>query len=524
MSARVFVIGLDSCDVGLVERWAADGSLPNFAKLASASRRHALDTPLETLPGAIWPEINMGVAGATSGQFYIPNQIRAGEARSRAVAADDIDPSFYYWIQASRAGCRVAVIDAVQTVLSPELNGIQLLEWGNHDRTFDTASHPPELLREIRARYGDHPVQACDTHGETPRGYRRLREGLLAGTRAKVDFAREMLARERWDLFSITFSEAHCAGHHFWHFVDPRHPWHDPLAPADLRDALRSVYQGLDRALGDLLQSISADARVFTIFSHGIDLYYDGPQLLPEVLARLGVGSGSLGAVGAGMRRIKRGITYLPRPLKEPLKRFARSRAVRAPLATAGLLIDPFTTSRTRAAFVNNNRCGAIRLNLRGREPYGAIAPGLEAASLLAMLRRELLALRDPKSREPIVARVFTADEAFGPDRHPNVPDLICVFRTDLGMIEDCVSPAVGHVHTPVYHRHSPRSGDHFPRAALWTSGPGVDCGEVQRRANVLDIAPTILRSLDVALPDWLDGGPLDVAESVSEPAMLASA
>jgi predicted AlkP superfamily phosphohydrolase/phosphomutase len=522
MSARVFVLGLDSCDVGLVERWAGEGRLPNFAKLRSSSRRHALDTPLETLPGAIWPEINMGVAGASSGQFYIPNQIRAGEARSRAVAAEDIDPSFYYWMQASRAGRRVAVIDAVQTVLSRDLNGIQLLEWGNHDRTFATQSHPPELLRDIHARYGDHPVQACDTHGETPRGYRWLRDGLLAGARAKVDFAREILARERWDLFSITFSEAHCAGHHFWHFNDPRHPWHDRHAPSDLRDALLGIYQALDRALGDLLQSIGGGARVFVIFSHGIDLYYDGPQLLPEVLARLGVGSGHLGAVGAGLRRIKRAITYLPRPLKEPLKRLARTGPLRAPLATAGLLVDPFATPRTRAAFVNNNRCGAIRLNLRAREPKGSVAPGAEADTLLAMLRHELLALRDPKSGEPIVARVFTADEAFGSERHAAVPDLICVFRTDLGMIEDCISPAVGHVHTPVYHRHAPRSGDHFPRAALWSSGPGVDRDVAPGKANVLDIAPTILRSLDVALPDWLDGRPLDCATHAHDAIALA--
>src|SRR5208282_1870401 len=112
---------------------------------------------------------------------------------------------------------------------------------------------------------------------------------------------------------------------------------------------------------------------------------------------------------------------------------------------------------------------------------------------------------------ESIVVRVLTAAEAFGDDRHPDVPDLICVFRTDLGLIEDCESPAVGRVHVPVYHRHAPRSGDHYPRSRLWVSGAmaGVEADGQLHDGNVLDIAPTVLRSLGVALPTWLDGRPL---------------
>src|SRR6185503_6702161 len=56
MSARVLVIGFDACEASLVRRWAAEGKLPNFAALVRASRTFQLDNPMETLPGAIWPE------------------------------------------------------------------------------------------------------------------------------------------------------------------------------------------------------------------------------------------------------------------------------------------------------------------------------------------------------------------------------------------------------------------------------------------------------------------------------------
>ncbi|HKW79370.1 MAG TPA: hypothetical protein VJQ49_00045 [Casimicrobiaceae bacterium] len=523
MSAKVLTIGFDACEATLIHRWAAEGKLRNFATLEGASRIFRLDNPMESLPGAIWPEINTGRSCGRMGQFYLPNQLHTGEARLRPTRPDDIDPEFYFWTQASYAGKRVAVIDPVQAVATRGLNGIQLFEWGLHDRTFDVSSEPPQLLQEIRAAYGDHPIRSCDVHGETEAGYRRLLQGLLHGARAKTRFTADLIAREPWDLFDVTYSESHCAGHQFWHCLDARHPWHDRQAAHEFRDALLDVYRSLDEALPALFAAAGRDATVFAIFSHGMDLYYDGPQLLPEVLVRLGVAAGDLGVAGRLLRRLKTKVTYLPRPIKAVIKRLVRTRALATPIAAAGCLVDPLISPRTRAAFVNNNRCGGIRLNLRGREPFGSVEPGAEAEALVAMLRRELGALRDPATGAPIVSRVQTAREVFGPDHHPDLPDLICVFRTDLGMLEHCESAAVGRVHVPVYHPHAPRSGDHTVDSELWVSGPGLEPTGSAAGGNVLDIAPTILEVLGVALPEWLDGHPLPLRHAPRPDPSLAA-
>jgi predicted AlkP superfamily phosphohydrolase/phosphomutase len=511
VTAKVLVVGFDACEVTLVDRWADAGRLPNFARLRSRSRVFDLDSPMTSLPGAIWPEISTGRTAARDAHFYVPQQLRSGESRLRATRPDEMEPEHYFWTVASRAGRRVAVIDPVQAVPAPRFNGVQLIEWGLHDRTFDVQSDPPEFLEALRARHGDHPVQSCDRHGESVAGYRALVQGLLAGVAAKGEFASALLAREPWDLFHCTFSESHCAGHQFWHFTDPRHPWHARAIPPDLRDALFDVYQGIDAALGKVLDAAGDDAQVLAVFSHGMDLYFDGPQLLPEFLARLGYASGGSRATGIGLRMLRRYVTYLPRPVKAAIKRVVRSRALQAPIAAAGCLVDPFQSRDTRAAQVSNNRCGGIRLNLRGREPYGSIEPGIEAQRALADLARELRALRDPASGEPIVADVFTAEARFGADRHRDLPDLMCVFRTDLGMLETCESPAVGRIRAPIYHPHAPRTGDHTPHSACWASGDGIVPASATGRGNVQDIAPTVLALLGLARPDWMDGRSLDV-------------
>jgi predicted AlkP superfamily phosphohydrolase/phosphomutase len=61
---------------------------------------------------------------------------------------------------------------------------------------------------------------------------------LIAGVEKKTSLLRHCLERERWDFFFGVFSESHCAGHQFWHFMDPRHPQHDPKASEALRSAI----------------------------------------------------------------------------------------------------------------------------------------------------------------------------------------------------------------------------------------------------------------------------------------------
>ena len=84
-----------------------------------------------------------------------------------------------------------------------------------------------------------------------------------------------------------------------------------------------------------------------------------------------------------------------------------------------------------------------------GVSRYGCIEPGAEADSVLAELRQALLELEDPASGERVVDHVVTAEEAFGAERHPDVPDLMVVFRTDLGRIESCRSSRVGVLSAP---------------------------------------------------------------------------
>jgi predicted AlkP superfamily phosphohydrolase/phosphomutase len=127
-------------------------------------------------------------------------------------------------------------------------------------------------------------------------------------------------------------------------------------------------------------------------------------------------------------------------------------------------------------------------------------------------LRSELLDLKDPTTSDPIIVRVSTADEVFGSDHHPDVPDLLMVFRTGHGAVEACYSERVGKIEIPYFTRRTHRTGDHTVESRLWAVGPGISPDRQPPQANVLDIAPTILNLLDVPLPDNLDGSAILLA------------
>ena len=525
MPSRVLTIGLDAAESTLLERWSAEGRLPALAALAAAGPKWRLGTPLETLPGAIWPEIETGRSCGRSAQFFHPDQLHTGEGRLRPLTREDIGPEHYYWSVASRAGCRVAVIDPPHSVSAGDLNGVELLQWGTHDRVYPLAAQLPGRYAALLAERGRYPVYSCDRYRSGRGGEERLLADLLRGVERKRGFLLDLLRSEHWDLFACELSESHCIGHHFWHFLDPSHPDHDPRAPLRLRDAITTVYAGLDETVGALIDAAGGDCTTLVFASHGMGPLVGGYLLLWEVLVRLGMRSDAGAARASTVRRIQYAlkdrvpIEWVPRA-----QNVARIAPLRRLLERAGCPAFPLESPRTRAAPIPNNRVGAIRLNLAGREPHGCVAPGREAEALVQELRAELLALEHPERGEPIVARVVTANEAFGADHHPDVPDLMVVFRTDLGAIEACRSPRVGFVRAPVRNARIDRSGDHTPESRLWAVGPGIASGGAPSQAHVLDIAPTVLALLGVPLPAGIDGRALDLSSGQHAPGPPSSA
>ena len=371
-------------------------------------------------------------------------------------------------------------MDAPLTTASAAINGVQLVEWGSHDRFVPISSSPAEFAEEVIEQVGMYPVQPkCDGYVHDLGG---LRDALVAGVEAHPQVAISLLDREPWDFFLAVFSESHCGGHHFWRVHDPEHPRHDSALRAELGDVLVEIYERLDRALARLLEHVPDDAMVAVVMSHGMGPHYDGNHMLSEVLRRLD---------DADARR----------PLliaREGLRR-RFTRTVRS--ARAGVPLD---SARRFFVTPNNDLYGGIRINVKGREPRGRVSVGAEYDDVVAQLSADLLELENVESGAPVVDEVLRTAELYDGPRQHTLPDLLVEWHRSTQIV-GVRSNKLG---TLFREPRTDRSGDHRPGGLVVVRAPGVAPGQLHDPVPVVDLAPTFAAHVGVTMYD-VDGVPV---------------
>jgi predicted AlkP superfamily phosphohydrolase/phosphomutase len=517
--AKTFFLGLDATDLYLAQRFAADGSMPTLARLLQSGAVVETVAPVGFFVGANWPTIYTGTT-ASRHRFTCSGQVPGGTYSSRWAGPIDHPPPV--WKRLSDAGRRVAALDAPHARVARELNGVQLVEWGCHDRHAGTKSFPATFVDDIAARYGPHPIGTrpqpelahfapCDyVHRAGAHRSAAENAALLAtleeGIANKRAVSLDLLRAGAWDLFFTVFGEAHCAGHQLWYLHDESHPWHDAGMRAALGvDPLRAVYASLDATLGDHLALLDDDATAYVLLSHGMRAHYDGTFVLDPVLWRLDqYASGGLDR-GWMSRAADTVSARLPRRVRTAAFGAAtgvrRRLEARVPFGYFDVEI-PWLGQRRWWAQMNDTVSGSVRVNLDGREPNGRIAAHAYR-NVLSWLAERLLELVNVDTGAPAVADVMLTDDNY--ERVPGDPfgDLIVEWNRE-APIETVWSPATGIVRVP-YDQW--RTGDHHRAGLLLATGPGITPGRRAERMPVLDIAPTIAASLGHDFPDF-DGTP----------------
>jgi predicted AlkP superfamily phosphohydrolase/phosphomutase len=493
---RVVMIGLDAVDATILQQMAAEGRLPTVAALLDESAVAETINPIGVFVGALWTSFATAVTAARHGR-HAPTQVVPGTYDMKPLAlADSEHPPF--WQAISDAGRRVAIVDVPHSAPIDDLAGVQVFEWGTHDAALGLHTSPPELAADLVARFGHHPIHGdgrdCDTHGDGVKDFLQLRDGLLHGIVAKTDVNRHVLAMEQWDLFVTVFSEGQCSVHQCWHLRDQAHPRHDPATARAVGDVVEQVYVAFDEALSVLLSTCDEQTTVLVLASHAAGPHYDGNLLLDAILRRVEAQS-----LRWSRRWTRAAFDWAwPRAgwtLRRKHPRF-RDRLWRGwselpPLNPAG---------RRYFAVHNNEPYGGIRLNLIGREPKGRVAAGAAFDAVCAELTRELLAIVNTETGDPLVRRVLRTRDVYEGERLDHLPDLLVEWNWD-APIRSIASPTIGRMERTY---RWVRTGDHRPPGLLIARGPGIAPGRIDP-VDVTDIGPTVAALLGVGLAD-VDG------------------
>ena len=531
----VVAIGIDAADPDLVDRWMAEGALPNLRRLrerGAFARLANFDFPKAEIT---WTTFLTGCSPERTGFWsqyrFDPASYGIASDKHRSYDFEEIPP-FY----AAGPGFRVAALDIPQTRLSPRVDGVQVLGWGAHSSYSPSHSEPAGLLAELTERHGPHPALNKD-HGDTRdvAALERLARDLETGIARRAAIAIDLLSRERWSLLLTAFCETHAAGHIFWHLGRSSHPLHAAIA-ATARDALKSVYMATDRALGEIVARAPADATVVVFSLNGMGpsaVEFPSLVFLPEALFRLSfpgraalargrpgtpVGAPILDGLapqdslwrlvedGSRARRFLR--RALPARLFKPW-RFPSAdlfgtfdlAAMNAPFASCPAHWYRKSWPRMRAFALPSYSEGLVRVNLAGREAGGVVPPA-EFDAVAREVEALVLGLRDTRTGRPIAKEVRRA-RTRPDDRDPRRPDAdLVVLWNDEPATDTIEGAAIGRIGPVPYFR----TGGHHPEGFVCAAGPGIGAGSALAGVHAIDLAPTLLALMGAPVPEVLEG------------------
>ena len=511
---KVLVIGLDGVTFDLLGPWIEAGELPHLQKLMQQGAWGRLRTTLPPISSSSWSSFVTGVNPGKHGlvDFVYPGpdsykvtMINATSRRTRAM-----------WNWLNDAGLKVGLL-GIPTTYPPEpVDGFMIGGFLSPGPDSEWA-YPPELKAELQAELGQF-LLAPDERYRSSRHLDRFLDDLEASVENRTQAALYLMRHKPWDLFTVVYWDTDMVQHETWRLLDPGHPRYNAAEAAEQRERVLAFHRKVDADVGRLLQEAGPETLVVVMSDHGF-----GPVhsffLTNNWLASLGL----LQFRRAPWTRFKR---LLFRLGYTPLRMFRVAKALGLGSLrrrvrfqqSAGLLnrlflsFDDVDWSRTQAFSIGS--FGQIYVNLAGVRPEGIVPPGEAYETLKDWIADRALALRDPRTGKPLIERVFRREEIYDGPYLDRTPDLIVQPRgweymafghADFGS-NRLVEPIVG------------LSGHHRLEGVVILAGAGSRAGMQLQGASILDLAPTILHALGVAVPTELDGRVLAEAFEDSSP------
>ncbi|MEZ6014691.1 MAG: alkaline phosphatase family protein [Planctomycetota bacterium] len=452
---RVLVVGWDGATFDLIDPLLKEGRLPNVARLLARGQSATLESTAVPISSAAWTTLATGKEPGETGVYSFFQPIE-GTYDVRVVSARDLCAA-PLWRTLVARGHEVVVWGVPVTWPAEPVDGV--LVAGMLSPEDQVWTHPPALTETLRARGLAPDLGVWRTLRElTPE---RVSQQLALKEAAVV----EALRATHWSFALVVFKELDVLSHRVF--------------DTNTRGPIAALLDDLDTSLGRLLEAAGSDTDVFLVSDHGFTTYrkvFD----LDAWLLQEGFATRSEGATLDGRSE--------------------------GPLATAranerGARLGRLAWSATRAfADVAEGNFAALRLNVVGREPQGAVADSARDATLEALEAR-LAALEFPAGVK-VVRRTWRGAALYpGPERERVVPDLI----VELEPSWRAVTSGLG----PVFAASELAFPEHARDGICVAAGPSIPAASraLERpRWALRDLAPTWLHLLAEPIPSGMRG------------------
>lgn len=485
---KVMVIGIDGATWRLLDSWIAEGSLPNFERMVKEGFSSCLESTIPPMTAPSWLSFSTGRNPGRHGvfDFYRRVGFKREPLDSRALKGREV------WEILSEQGKKVIVINSVLAYPVKKVNGFLIA--GMMTPSYEVDYTYPRNLKKRLEKWG-YQIGVELEVGMRSNWARSLVMTKNREKRQKLIDSFNQIAEKRWEVFKklgtednwdfafIMFEGVDRLQHYYWQKDDLY--------------VVESHYKALDKILGEAGEMMEKKGILMIISDHGFTpikkKFY-----INNFLEKHG---------------------FLERRKENNLSQFVLRQGKRLALKLAdwGLPQEKILTNRHFFKLYNrlyrpgiDAEAKAFMLNETSRGIWVGYEDEGEYEKVRDFIIRELNRLRDPGTGKRIL-RAFKRENIYQGREVGKAPDILLVtypgYSLEVTIEEGLEKPFLKPTSL------GERNADHEQEGVLIISGQKVK--KIKKRAKrvapkMVDLAPTILKLLDVHVPIDIDGEALE--------------
>ncbi len=507
MGNKVLAIGLDGVSWELISRFVRDKKLPNIEKEFKQGVSAPFYSTYPISSASSWSKI---VTGKNPGKHGLYEFMR------RKKGSYDLMPlnsthrqGKSIWDILGDNERRLCIINTPFTYPTPKkLNGIMITGMmtppGVDDYTF-----PKDLKEEVDKRY---EIDIKEVYkGNNEKGFYN---DLMEVTNKRVDVGLDLMKKYEWDYFMFVFTGTDRIQHFFWKFIDENHPQHPKKNAQKYKEMFIGYFQRIDEYIGEFRKTAGDDANMILLSDHGMGNMNKRIHL-NNLLRK------------QGMLKIKRSLipqikntTYYagfsPLNIFKLISKLKIKTKFKPTTADMDGILKAFFLSLDdvdwkRSIAYSTMGIGQIFLNLRGREPQGCVKE-----EDYETIREEVIGIlkscKDDDTGIRLFKNVFSRDDVYHGENLEDAPDILVEANEPYGLFT-----RYSFGHGKVLDMPQSISGTHRLEGFIALSGPDINPGSTIKNASVIDFLPTVLKLMNIPIPNDIDGRALYEKKSLYE-------
>jgi len=474
---KVLIIGLDGGTWKILKTMMEKGKMPFLKKLVKEGASGILKSSIPPITAAAWTSFQTGVNPGKHGIIHFQS-FDPVTKQIRLINSDDINAKTI-WELASERNKKVIAINVPVTYPPKEVSGI-IIGGMLSPKVDERFVHPKEIFHRFIKGQG-YQIIGGRLERQASMALEDFIDDQVKIEKKRFDLARKLMKECEWDLFMVHNQLMDRVQHAFYPFLDPESKDYDD----EKFEKISKFYEASDMFIAEMAEGAGKNTAIILLSDHGATRVSCYVNLNAWLLKN--------GYLKLTYKRLVGNLITLTRKFD----RFGLSKKIVGKFIKSPTLIMK-VIGRTSRNLINWENTQAFTIN-------GIIWGNMHCKEmkLAHQIIEKLKLWKDPVNNKNIIKHIYKKEEIFSGPCLERLPDIFLEPNEEYAFHAPLIKDM------KMFHRvnviNNERVGTHDLNGILVIKGNNIK-SNLRIRANIVDMAPTVLAILGLPILEYMDG------------------